>query len=105
MNTNLIETLALGNVVVDSKEPRHFEVVMLNDDYTPMEFVVSLLKEIFGMHKSKALQVMFQVHYGGQASCGFYSKKAAKVKVDAVKEQSQHQGFPLNCIIKRPISR
>lgn len=104
MNTNRIESLTLEQNVVEAKGPHHVEVMMLNDDYTPMEFVVSLLKDVFSMNKSKALQVMFQVHYENQASCGFYPTHIAKAKINAAKQLARQQGFPLKCIIKRPIS-
>jgi len=104
MNINLIESLTLKDKVVGETPPSQHEVVMLNDDYTPMEFVVSVLREVFGMTKSKALQVMFQVHYEGQARCGFYPPKEAKLKISIVTDRAQGEGFPLNCIIKRPIN-
>ncbi len=77
------------------KKPPRYRVVLLNDDYTPMEFVVGILQKFFSMDFEKAVQVMLLVHTSGSAVCGVYTRDIAQTKSDAVNEYAQQHEHPL----------
>ncbi|MEJ2800735.1 ATP-dependent Clp protease adaptor protein ClpS [Comamonas sp. BIGb0124] len=78
--------------------PRMYQVVMLNDDYTPMEFVVQVIQEFFNKDREAATQIMLKIHLDGKAVCGVYSKDVAATKVDQVMEAAAKAGHPLQCV-------
>ena len=80
------------------KPPGMYQVVMLNDDYTPMEFVVVVIQEFFGKDLESATQIMLKIHLDGKAVCGVYSKDVAATKVDQVLDAAKQAGHPLQCI-------
>ena len=71
---------------------------MLNDDYTPMEFVVQVLQEFFGKDRETATQIMLKIHLDGKGVCGVYSKDVAATKVDQVLDAAHQSGHPLQCV-------
>ena len=73
---------------------------MLNDDYTPMEFVVQVLESIFGMNREKATQVMLHVHTRGRGVCGVYTKDIAETKVSQVNDYARSHQHPLLCTME-----
>jgi ATP-dependent Clp protease adaptor protein ClpS len=75
-----------------------FQVVMLNDDFTPMEFVVMVLQEFFSKDRESATQIMLKIHLDGKGVCGVYSKDVAATKVDQVMDAARKAGHPLQCI-------
>lgn len=77
------------------QKPRMYRVVLLNDDYTPMDFVVSVLKQFFGMSESGAIQVMLQVHRSGKGNCGVFTRDVAETKVYQVNLFAQVNEHPL----------
>jgi ATP-dependent Clp protease adaptor protein ClpS len=79
------------------KPPRQFKVVLLNDDYTPMEFVVQVLEVFFAMDREKATRVMLHVHTRGKGVCGVFSRDVAETKVAQVNEFARHHKHPLLC--------
>ena len=79
------------------KKPSLFRVVLLNDDYTPMQFVVQVLQTIFSMDRSSATRVMLEVHTKGKGSCGVYTFEIAETKVAQVTGLAQQQEHPLLC--------
>jgi ATP-dependent Clp protease adaptor protein ClpS len=81
------------------KKPPMYEVIMLNDDYTPMEFVVFVLESFFSMTREKATKVMLQVHNEGKAVCGIYTRDIAETKVEQVNQCSKDNEHPLHCEI------
>ena len=92
-----------GAVVVErrtqrTKPPRMYQVVMLNDDYTPMEFVVVVIQEFFNKDRETATQIMLKIHLDGKAVCGVYSRDVAATKVDQVLEAAKQAGHPLQCV-------
>jgi ATP-dependent Clp protease adaptor protein ClpS len=92
-----------GSVVLERrtqkvKPPQMYQVVMLNDDYTPMEFVVVVIQEFFGKDLESATQIMLKIHLEGRGVCGVYSKDVAATKVDQVLEAAQKAGHPLQCL-------
>jgi len=79
------------------KEPPLYRVVLINDDYTPMEFVVDILETIFGMERTRATQVMLEVHTRGKGVCGVYNFEIAETKVAQVMSIAQQHQHPLLC--------
>jgi len=80
------------------KPPQMYQVVMLNDDYTPMEFVVVVIQEFFSKDLESATQIMLKIHLDGRGVCGVYSKDVAASKVDQVLEAAHKAGHPLKCV-------
>ena len=94
-----------GAVVVErqvakTEPPRMFQVVLLNDDYTPMEFVVMVLQEYFKRDLETATQIMLRIHHDGRGVCGVYSKDVAATKVELVLAAARRGGHPLQCILE-----
>ncbi len=83
------------------KRPSLYQVVMLNDDYTPMDFVVEVLITFFSMNEEKATQVMLAVHTQGHAICGVYTRDIAETKVALVNKYSADCDHPLLCELQR----
>jgi ATP-dependent Clp protease adaptor protein ClpS len=71
---------------------------MLNDDYTPMEFVVGVIQEFFGKDLETATQIMLKIHLDGRGVCGIYTRDVAATKVDQVMDAAQKSGHPLQCV-------
>ncbi len=82
------------------KPPRMYKVVLLNDDYTPMEFVIQVLELFFGMSREKATQVMLHVHTRGKGVCGVYTHDIAETKVAQVNDYSRSHHHPLLCTME-----
>ena len=82
------------------KQPPLYRVVLLNDDYTPMEFVVDILESIFGMVRTQATQVMLEVHTKGKGICGVYNFEIAETKVAQVMSTAKQHQHPLLCTME-----
>ena len=82
------------------KRPPLYQVVLLNDDYTPMEFVVDVLEHIFGMDRTSATRVMLEVHTRGKGVCGVYTYEIAETKVAQVMTYARQQQHPLLCTME-----
>ena len=82
------------------KRPPMYQVVMLNDDYTPMEFVVEVLQIFFGMGREKATRIMLTVHTQGKAVCGIYTRDIAETKAMQVNRYARDNQHPLLCEIE-----
>lgn len=80
------------------RPPPMYQVVMLNDDFTPMEFVVAILERVFRMPHARAMQVMLDVHQKGRAICGVYTREVAETKVSQVIELARDNDHPLLCV-------
>jgi ATP-dependent Clp protease adaptor protein ClpS len=94
-----------GSVVAEkkaarTKAPRMYQVVMLNDDFTPMEFVVMVLQEYFRLDLEAATLIMLKIHHEGRAVCGVFSKDIAATKVELVLAAARRSGHPLQCIME-----
>ena len=94
-----------GTVVAEKQEqrvepPKLYQVVMLNDDYTPMEFVVMVLQHYFKRDLETATQIMLKIHHEGRGVCGVYSKDVAATKVELVLAAARRAGHPLQCIME-----
>ncbi len=81
-----------------TKPPQMYQVVLLNDDYTPMEFVVVVIQEFFNKDRETATQIMLKIHLDGKGVCGVFSKDVASTKVDQVTEAARKNGHPLQCV-------
>ena len=81
-----------------TKPPEMYQVVMLNDDYTPMEFVVYVIQQFFGRDIETSTQIMLKIHLDGRGVCGVYSKDVAATKVDQVLDAAAEAGHPLQCV-------
>ncbi len=82
------------------KRPPMYKVLLLNDDYTPMEFVVQVLESFFSMNREKATQIMLHVHTRGVGVCGVYTKDIAETKVAQVNDYSRSNQHPLLCTME-----
>jgi len=80
-----------------TKPPRMYKVILYNDDYTTMEFVIEILQRFFSMNLERAMQIMLEVHNKGSATCGVYSFDVAESKVAQVVALAQQHGHPLRC--------
>jgi ATP-dependent Clp protease adaptor protein ClpS len=80
-----------------TKLPRMYKVILFNDDYTTMEFVIEVLQQFFTMNRERALQIMLKVHNEGSAVCGIYSRDVAETKVTQITEFAKQHGHPLRC--------
>jgi ATP-dependent Clp protease adaptor protein ClpS len=92
-----------GSVVLErraqrTKPPQMYQVVMLNDDYTPMEFVVVVIQEFFHKDRETATQIMLKIHLDGRGICGVFPRDIANTKVEQVQEAARQAGHPLQCV-------
>ena len=93
-------SLAVAESKPKLKQPRLYQVVMFNDDFTPMDFVVEILEMFFYMNREKATQVMLTVHTQDKAVCGVYPRDIAETKVSQVNEYSKQHQHPLLCQVE-----
>lgn len=82
------------------KEPKKYNVILLNDDYTPMEFVVEVLQVFFNLNREEATRVMLNVHTKGKGVCGCYSREIAETKVHLVNQYARDNQHPLLCTME-----
>lgn len=83
------------------KRPAKYQVVLINDDYTPMDFVVVVLQAFFYMDFDKAVAVMMKVHHEGRAVCGVFTREIAETKVAQVNRFSRYNDHPLLCTMEK----
>ena len=93
--------LAVAPARPDVQRPPLYSVLLLNDDYTPMDFVVDVLIRFFGMNLEKATQVMLHVHTRGRGVCGVFTREIAESKVAQVNEYARLNQHPLLCTMQR----
>lgn len=89
------------DVALELQEPQMFKVLLHNDDYTSMDFVVEVLIGIFHKTHAQAEQIMLQIHEKGKAICGVYSFEIAQTKAQQVKQKAKQNGFPLLATIEK----
>lgn len=85
---------------IKTKEPAEYKVILLNDDYTTMEFVVRVLESVFQKSPAEAFRVMLQVHQNGRGMAGVYPWEVAETKVETVTSLARREGFPLRATIE-----
>lgn len=98
------EELETGAITQDrtvAKVPSLYKVILLNDDFTPMEFVVEILRTQFNKDHLQATEVMLTVHNVGRAVCGIYPLEIAETKVSIVVEMARKNGYPLQCVTEK----
>lgn len=83
-----------------TKEPPLWQVLLLNDDYTPMEFVVEILQKFFHKNREEAIRLMLRVHHEGAGVCGVYPKDMAATKVEQVTSYARAHEHPLQCVME-----
>ncbi|MBF0175748.1 MAG: ATP-dependent Clp protease adapter ClpS [Magnetococcales bacterium] len=86
---------------VDVREPHLYKVILLNDDFTPMDFVVKLLMVFFQKSMSEATRIMLNVHEHGRGVCGLFPYEIAETKVAIVNQYAREQGHPLKCTLEK----
>jgi len=86
---------------VKTRKPSMYKVLMLNDDYTPMEFVIEVLEHFFGLDESEATRVMLQVHQQGVGICGVFTYEIAETKVTQVVDYARQNEHPLQCTLEK----
>lgn len=96
----LVDTQEETKVLPEVKLPRRFKVILLNDDYTPMDFVVEILKRFFRLNEQMASQVMLQIHIQGKGVGGIYTRDIAETKVAQVNDYSRSNEHPLLCVME-----
>lgn len=85
----------------ETKKPSLYKVLLLNDDYTPMEFVVHILERFFNKGRDEATRIMLHVHQKGVGMCGVYTYEVAETKVTQVMDFSRQHGHPLQCTMEK----
>ena len=83
-----------------TKKPSMYKVLILNDDYTPMDFVVGILQGYFMLSQEESVQVMLNVHQRGLGVCGIYPREVAETKVDQVMQAARENQHPLQCVME-----
>tara|TARA_B110000003_G_scaffold77451_1_gene79016 strand:- start:8171 stop:8494 length:324 start_codon:yes stop_codon:yes gene_type:complete len=101
-NNNQVQTneLVIEELSEKLKQPSLYRVLLINDDYTPMEFVVEVLVNVFAMDKSSATRVMLDVHTKGKGICGIYSYEIAETRVAQVTKMAKEYQHPLLCLME-----
>lgn len=99
-DNNHDDDLALQEAKPKVKRPPEYKVMLLNDDFTPMEFVVHILENFFSMNREKATQIMLHVHTRGMGVCGIFPRDIAETKVELVNSYSRENRHPLKCVME-----
>jgi len=94
------ESISLEQEWQRTKPPPLFKVLLLNDDYTPMDFVVVVLEKFFRMRREQAMLVMLKVHHQGRGVCGVFTRDLAATKVEQVAAFARLHGHPLACVME-----
>ena len=94
------ETVFAEPEIVRHKQPPMFKVMLLNDDFTPMDFVVQVLQQFFSKSREQATQIMLKVHNEGAGLCGIYPRDIAETKVNQVALFAQEHQHPLQCVME-----
>jgi len=99
--TDLDDNLDVQEAKPKLKRPPLYKVILLNDDYTPMDFVVQVLETFFSMNREKATHVMIQVHTKGRGICGVFTREIAETKISQVNEYARKSQHPLMCTMEQ----
>ncbi|STB65011.1 ATP-dependent Clp protease adapter ClpS [Chromobacterium violaceum] len=100
MSTSVKDDAQLEASRVRENPPPMYKVLLLNDDFTPMDFVVQVLQQFFYMNREKATHIMLQVHTQGHGVCGVYTKDVAATKVEQVLQYAKAHQHPLQCVME-----
>ena len=99
-NTDIQRDTVLEREKEALKPPPMYQVVLLNDDYTPIEFVVNVLQRVFGKTPEEASHIMLKVHHEGRGVCGIYTRDIAATRVEMVRQLARARQHPLQCIME-----
>lgn len=100
MSDNHLEVISQVHEKVKQKPPPLYKILLLNDDFTPMEFVIEVLKKFFSMNHEQATQIMLKVHTEGVGVCGIYPSDIANTKVKQVIDFARINQHPLRCVME-----
>ena len=92
--------VAVEEAPPETKEPSMYQVIMLNDDYTPMEFVVHVLEKFFNLDRNTSTRIMLEVHTHGKGVCGIFTHEIAETKVSQVNDYARENEHPLLCTLE-----
>lgn len=95
------EHLIKDSVRDELQPPSMYKVILMNDDYTPMEFVIDVLQKFFSYDVERATQLMLTVHYDGKAICGVFTAEVAETKVEMVNRYARENDHPLLCTLEK----
>ena len=98
---NSFETGTVTKTRPKTKRPNLYRVLLLNDDYTPMEFVVLVLQDVFNKSREDAMRIMLHVHQKGVGECGVYQYEVAETKVTRVMDTARKNQHPLQCVMEK----
>ena len=101
MSSTDSRTKAGSSSKTKEKHPNMYKVILHNDDYTTMEFVVEILTSVFGKSLEKATQIMLNIHNKGKETCGIYPRQIAETKVETVHNLASNKGFPLKSTMEK----
>lgn len=93
--------LLLAEPEVKTKRPSLFKVVLMNDDFTPMDFVVFILKDIFRKDHEEAISIMMEIHQKGEGICGVFTRDVAETKAELVVTLARRNEYPLQCRVEK----
>lgn len=94
-------TVTITRTRTRTKKPNLFRVLLLNDDYTPMEFVVHVLERFFQKNRDEATRIMLHVHHHGVGECGIFTYEVAETKVTQVMDFARKHQHPLQCVMEK----
>ncbi len=96
-----LDLVAKDKLREELQPPSMYKIILLNDDYTPMEFVVDVLQKFFSYDVERATQLMLMVHYQGRAICGIFTAEVAETKVALVNQYAKDNEYPLLCTLEK----
>lgn len=96
-----LDLVAKDKLREELQPPSMYKIILLNDDYTPMEFVVDVLQKFFSYDVERATQLMLTVHYQGKAICGIFTAEVAETKVALVNQYAKDNEYPLLCTLEK----
>lgn len=95
------ESVMVAEPKTKTKKPSFYKVILLNDDYTPMDFVVLVLKQLFHKSHEDAIRIMLEVHNRGSGLCGVYTLDVAETKSEQVTTAARMNEYPLQCVVEK----
>ena len=101
INEYFDDELAIQEAEPTTKQPSLYKVILVNDDFTPMEFVVHILELFFSIDRENATRIMLEVHTSGKGICGLFTREIAETKVSLVNDYSQESQHPLLCTMEK----
>ena len=101
INEYFDDGLAIQEAEPTTKRPPLYKVILVNDDFTPMEFVVHILELFFSIDRENATRIMLEVHTSGKGICGLFTREIAETKVSLVNDYSQESQHPLLCTMEK----